>query len=62
MNIRNNVEIIKLDDEGRGIGYINNKIIFVPNALPNEIIDVNIIKETSKYYLGEVLWIEKMLI
>lgn len=54
MNIKNNVEIVRLDDEGRGIGYIDNKIIFIPNSLPDEIVDVNIIKETSKYYLGEV--------
>lgn len=55
MNIRNNIDIIKLDDEGRGIGYIDNKIIFVPNALPNEIIDLKIIKETTKYFVGEVI-------
>ena len=55
MNIKNNIEIIKLDDLGRGIGYVNNKIIFIPNALPNEIVKVNIIKETNKYYEGEVL-------
>jgi len=55
MNIKNNVEIIKLDDMGRGIGYINNKIIFIPNSLPEEVVDVNIVKETSKYYEGEVI-------
>jgi len=54
MNIKNNVEIIKLDDLGRGIGYINNKIIFIPNSLPNEIVNVEITKETNKYYEGEV--------
>lgn len=55
MNIKNNVEIIKLDDLGRGIGYINNKIIFVSNALPNEIVNVEIIKDTNKYYEGNVI-------
>lgn len=55
MNIKNNVEIIRLDDEGRGIGYIDNKIIFIPNALIGEVVDVDIVKETSKYYIGEVI-------
>lgn len=44
-----NVKIEKLDNEGRGICYINNKITFVFNALPNEIVNIKIVKETSKY-------------
>lgn len=55
MNIKNNIEIKRLDDEGRGIGYIDGKIIFVPNALPDEVINIKIIKETSKYFIGEVV-------
>lgn len=55
MNIKNNIEIIKLDDEGRGIGYINNKIVFIANTLIGEIVDIEIIKETSKYYVGKVI-------
>ena len=48
MNIKNNVEIIKIDDLGRGIGYIDNKIVFITNALPEEIVNINITKETKK--------------
>lgn len=55
MSIRNKVKILKLDDQGRGIGYINNKIIFIPNALPEEEVIVLIEKETSKYYVGKVI-------
>ena len=55
MNIKNNIEILKLDDMGRGIGYVDNKIIFIPNTLPNEIVRTSITKETSKYYEGEVI-------
>lgn len=49
------VEIEKLDHFGRGIAYINNKICFIENALPKEIVKVKIIKETKKYLLGEVI-------
>lgn len=49
------VEIEKLDHFGRGIAYINNKICFIENALPKEIVKVKIIKETKKYLLGEVV-------
>lgn len=47
------VEIIKLDHQGRGIGKIDNKIIFVLNALPNEVIETKIILEKKNYYEGK---------
>ena len=43
-----NVKIEKLDHFGRGITNINNKICFVENALPNEIVTIEIFKETKK--------------
>lgn len=54
MSIKNNIEIKRLDDEGRGIGYIDGKIIFIPNTLPGEVVNVNIIKEYSSYNVGKV--------
>ena len=30
------IQIKKLDNEGRGIGYFDNKIAFISNALPGE--------------------------
>ena len=35
----------KLDDFGRGIINVDNKICFVKNALPTEEININITKE-----------------
>lgn len=55
MNIKNNIKVEKLDDFGRGIGYVDNKIIFINNSMIGDIVDVNIIKETTKYYEGEVI-------
>lgn len=46
------VKTEKLDHFGRGIAYVNNKITFIENALPEEIIDIKIIKETKKYNVG----------
>ena len=51
--------INKLDNQGRGISYYNNKIIFISNALPGEEVDVEITKETSKYYEGKTINIIK---
>ncbi len=41
--------IEKLDNKGRGICFINNKITFVENALVGEDVEVNIINEKKKY-------------
>ena len=43
------VTIEKLDHFGRGITHIDNKICFVENALPEEKVDIEIIKENNKY-------------
>ena len=38
------VKIERLNDQGQGICYIDNKISFVNFALPDEIVDVTVIK------------------
>lgn len=48
------VEISKFDHQGRGIGKVNNKVIFVSKTLPTEIVDVNIVTDKKKFYEGEV--------
>ncbi|WP_028043128.1 23S rRNA (uracil(1939)-C(5))-methyltransferase RlmD [Candidatus Stoquefichus massiliensis] len=49
------VEIKKLGINGEGIGYINKKICFVENAMPEEIVEVEIIAENPKFLKGRVL-------
>ncbi len=53
------IKIEKLDHFGRGICFINNKICFVENALPEEVVEIDIIKENSKFIIGKVLKIIK---
>ncbi len=48
------IEILKLDHFGRGIGYINQKVVFVENALPNEVVEVDIVEEKKQYCIGKV--------
>jgi len=53
-------EIIKMDHYGRGISYIEDKIIFIENALPKEVVEVKITHEASKYAEGNVVkYVEK---
>ncbi len=53
------IEVIKFDNLGRGIGYINNKIIFIPKTIPGDIVDVQITKENKNYYEGKITKIIK---
>lgn len=48
-----NVKIEKLDNLGRGIAKVNNKIVFVDNALPDEVVDIEIIKDKKNYSLAK---------
>ena len=42
-------EIIDYDHLGRGIAKINNKIVFVEDAVVNDVLDINITKSKNKY-------------
>lgn len=45
-------EIEKLDHYGRGLAHIENKVYFIDNALPHEIVEYKIVKDTKKYTLA----------
>lgn len=53
------VEIKKLDDFGRGIGFINDKIVFVPKTIIGDIANINIVVEKKNYCIGELINIVK---
>ena len=48
------VRVEKLDNLGQGIAHINEKIVFIPNALPNELVDIEITEDKKKYQKAEV--------
>ena len=43
------VLIERIDNFGRGLGYVDGKVCFVPNALPGEVVDVEITHSNKKY-------------
>ncbi len=48
------VKVEKLDHYGRGITYIDDKITFLNNALPNEEVKYKITKSNNKFQEGKV--------
>lgn len=49
------VEIKKLGINGEGIGYIHKKICFINQALPGEIVEVEITQENRKFLKGKIV-------
>ena len=56
-----NVKVEKLDNLGRGIARIDNKIVFIENALPEEVVDIEIIKDKKNYSLARRINLDKSL-
>lgn len=52
-------KILKLDNQGRGIAYLNNKITFIPYALKDEEVEIKITKEHSKYIEAKLVKVIK---
>lgn len=48
------IEIIDYDHQGRGIGKLNNKTVFVYNALPKEVVEIKVLKEKTNFIEAEV--------
>lgn len=49
------IKIEKTGINGEGIGYLNNKPIFIPSALPGETIEAEIIEKKERFSNGELL-------
>ena len=48
------ITIERLDHMGNGIGYSNNKIVFVPKTIPGDIVNINIESENKNYIKATV--------
>ena len=55
------IKIIRQDHKGRGIAKVDERIIFVDNALPEEVCDIEIIKESKKFLEAKAVSFKKNL-
>ena len=49
------LKINGLDHQGNGISKIDNKVIFIPNTLPDELVEVEITKDKKNYLEGKLV-------
>lgn len=55
-----NVEIKKIAAEGKSIAYIDEKILFVPNTVPGDIVDVQVTRKRKSFLEGFVVKTRKL--
>lgn len=53
------ITIKRLGINGEGIGYYRKKIIFIPSALPGEVVVAKIVKEYPRYIEGKLIRIKE---
>lgn len=49
------LKVCDINHQGYGIIRINNRVVFVKNVIPGDIVDIEIIKNYKNYSLGEVV-------
>lgn len=50
-----NVEIQKIAAEGKSIAYVDEKVLFVPNTIPGDIVDVQVTRKRKSFMEGFVV-------
>lgn len=54
-----NIEIQKIAAEGKAIAYIDEKVLFVPNTVPGDVVDVQVIRKRKSFMEGTVVKIRQ---
>lgn len=49
-----NIEIRKIAAEGKSIAYVDDKILFVPNTIPGDVVDVQVTRKRKSFLEGFV--------
>ncbi len=49
------VEIVDAGSEGKAVGKVNEKVVFVPYAVPGDVVDVQVTKKRKSYYEGKIV-------
>lgn len=49
------ISVVRMDHLGRGIGYNEGKVIFIPKAIPGDVVDIEITNSYKKYDIGKII-------
>ena len=54
-----NIEIKKIAAEGKSIAYVDEKVLFVPNTVPGDIVDVQVTRKRKSFLEGFIVNVRK---
>ncbi len=57
--ILENVEIVSFAAEGKSLGRVNDKVVFVPLTVPGDVVDVQLTRSRSSFAEGKVIRFHK---
>lgn len=49
-----NVEVIDIAEEGKGVGKVNDLVIFIEKAVPGDIVDIELIRRKKRFYEARI--------
>lgn len=49
-----NIQVIDIAEEGKGVGKSDDLVIFIDKAVPGDIVDVELLKRKKKFYEGKI--------
>ena len=50
----NNIQVIDIAEEGKGVGKSDDLVIFIENAVPGDVVDVELLRRKKKFYEGRI--------
>lgn len=54
-----NVTILDAGSEGKAVTRVNDMVVFVPYAVPGDVVDVQVVARKKKFYEGKIVRFEK---
>ena len=50
----NNIQVIDIAEEGKGVGKPDDLVIFIDKAVPGDVVDVELLRRKKKFYEGRI--------
>lgn len=50
----NNIQVIDIAEEGKGVGKSEDLVIFIDKAVPGDLVDVELLRRKKKFYEGKI--------
>ena len=49
-----NIEVVDIAEEGKGVGKLEDLVIFIDKAIPGDVVDVELMRKKKKFYEARI--------